>query len=442
MHQTKQTILFLAIVSLTLSALHAEDWPQWRGTNRDAIWNEDGIVDSIPEEGLDVLWRKEINSGYSGPAVVGNKVYVTDYILESGDPRNGPGTINQIQGTERVLCLDASNGDLLWKHEYDCPYRISYPRGPRTTPTVDDDRLYTFGAEGHLFCFNRVSGDVLWSRQMRDEYKAKTPIWGFSSHPLVDGDFLYSVVGGKESVAVALDKMTGEEKWSAISASEPGYAPPTIVEVGKTRQLLIWDADKLNSLNPQTGEVYWSEELKPQYAMSIMAPQLSGDLLFASSIGDVGALFKLGAETPSAEVVWKGNNRSAVYCANSTPFIEEGVIYGNDCRSGAMIAVDLKDGRRLWTSFKATTNGRPAGHATAFIVKNKETFILFNEHGDLITAKMTSTGYEETGRFHVLEPTNEAFGRNVVWTHPAFSNGKCFVRNDKEIVCVSMTAKK
>ncbi|WP_417850003.1 PQQ-binding-like beta-propeller repeat protein [Thalassoglobus sp.] len=442
MLKTKQTILFLTMTFLLSSITSAEDWPQWRGTDRDAQWNEKGIIDAIPEEGLEVVWRQPINQGYSGPAVVGDKVYVTDYILKSGDPRNGPGTINQIQGTERVLCLNATDGELIWKHEYDCPYRISYPGGPRTTPTVDEDRVYTFGAEGHLFCFDRNSGDVLWSKQMRDEYKAKTPIWGFSSHPLVDGEFIYCVVGGDNSVAVALDKMTGEERWTALSASEPGYAPPSIVEVGKTRQLLIWDADNLNSLDPQTGEVYWTEELKPQYAMSIMAPQLSGDLLFASSIGDVGALYKLGSETPSADIVWRGTNRSAVYCANSTPFIDNGVIYGNDCRSGALVAVDIKDGHRLWTTFEATTTGRPASHGTAFIVKNQQTYFLFNEFGDLITAKLTPEAYVETGRFHVLEPTNEAFGRKVVWAHPAFANGHCFVRNDKEIVCVSLKADK
>lgn len=428
-------ITYLALSSMSLQA---EDWPQWRGVNRDAIWREEGIVEAIPETGLEVLWRQEIAGGYSGPAVADGLVYVTDYVRESGDPRNGPGTINQLQGVERVLCLKADSGEVVWKHEYECPYRISYPAGPRTTPTVDGERVYTYGSEGHLFCFNRKTGEVLWSKQMRDLYQAKTPIWGFSSHPLILKETLYCVVGGPGSVVVALDKVSGDEQWKALTASEPGYCPPTLIEAAGVDQLLIWDADNLNSLNPTTGEVYWSHPLKPDYGMSIMAPQKAGDYLFASGIGDVGALFKLDQDKPAASLVWKGTNRSAVYCANSTPYMTTETIYGNDCRTGGLIAVNLEDGIRLWESFAPSTGDRRASHGTVFIVKHGETFFLFSEKGDLISANLTREGYEETGRFHVLEPTNEAFGRNVVWTHPAFANGCCFVRNDKEIVCVSL----
>lgn len=439
MTQFGRELLFV-MIALVTSPCFSKDWPQWRGENRDAVWNESGILEAIPEAGLKVLWRTEIAGGYAGPAVVGDHVYVTDYVREAGDPRNGPGTINQLQGQERVLCLNSANGEVVWQHEYDAPYRISYPAGPRATPTVDRDHVYTYGAEGHLFCFERHTGEILWSKQMRDEYQAKTPIWGFSAHPLIEGDLLICVVGGDNSVAVALNKKTGEEVWTALSASEPGYCPPTMIEAAGTKQLLIWDADKLNSLNPQTGDVYWSQPLKPDYGMSIMAPQQAGDFLFASGIGRVGALFKLNQKKPGAEVVWRGGNRSAVYCANSTPFMTKEILYGNDCRSGALIAVDVETGKRLWEDYQATTGGRPANHGTAFIVQHADKYFLFNETGDLITAKLTAEGYVETGRDHLLEPTNDAFGRNVVWTHPAFANGNCYVRNDKEIICVSLLA--
>lgn len=438
MHSMRSGLFILVGLSFAVDSLPAEDWPQWRGVRRDGIWRAEGIIDSIPESGLEVKWRQPVGGGYSGPAVAEGLVYLTDYVRTSGDPRNGPGTINQLQGTERVLCLNAESGEVVWKHEYDCPYRVSYPSGPRTTPTVDGDRVYTFGAEGHLLCLAAKTGEGIWSKQMRDIYQAKTPVWGFSAHPLILGDTLYCLVGGSGSVVVALNKLTGDEQWKALSASEPGYSPPTLIDAGGTQQLIIWDADKLNSLNPKNGELYWSQPLKPDYAMSIMAPQKSGDFLFASGIGDVGALFKLNQEQPGAELIWRGTNRSAVYCANSTPFFADETIYGNDCRSGALIAVDAKDGHRLWQTFAPTTGERPAAHGTAFIVKHKEKFFLFNEQGDLMTANLTPAGYTETGRFHVLDPTNEAFGRKVVWTHPAFAQGCCFVRNDEEIVCVSL----
>lgn len=417
----------------------ADDWPQWMGPKRDAVWRESGVLTQFPETGLKIRWRAPVEGGYSGPAVAEGKVYVTDYVRKSGDASNNPNTRNEIDGTERVLCFSEADGSLLWKHEYDRSYKISYPAGPRVTPTVDGDRVYTVGAEGDLVCLKTSDGSVVWAKDLKKEYKTEAPVWGFAGHPLVDGDKVICLVGGEGSVAVAFDKMTGKEIWKQLTASEIGYSSPTMIEAAGKRQLLIWDADNLNGLNPETGEVYWSTPLKPNYGMSIMVPRKSGDFLFASGIGNVGALFKLDAEEPGVETVWTGTIKNAVYCANSTPHIDDGVIYGADCRQGALMGVDLMTGERLWETYKPTTgNDRRAGHGTAFIVRNEDRYFLFSETGDLIVAKLTREGYEEISRFHVLQPTNEAFGRDVVWTHPAFANKCCFARNDKELVCVSL----
>jgi outer membrane protein assembly factor BamB len=127
-----------------------------------------------------------------------------------------------------------------------------------------------------------------------------------------------------------------------------------------------------------------------------------------------------------------------VFCSNSTPFLEEGTIYGVGCNQGELAAVDLATGKGLWQTFAATTGDRNAGHATAFLVKHGDRFFLFNDQGDLILATLTREKYEELGRFHVLEPTNEGLGRSVVWSHPAFANKCLYARNDKELVCVSL----
>jgi outer membrane protein assembly factor BamB len=420
----------------------ADDWPQWLGPHRDSVWREDGIVEAFPEDGLQVKWRTAVALGYSGPAVAGGKVFVMDYVKQSGKETNNPGGRDKLEGTERVVCLDAKTGRELWKHQYERPYNISYPGGPRCTPTVDGTRVYTLGAEGNLFCLNAADGKVIWSKDFAEQYGAKTPIWGYAAHPLVDGDLLYCIVGGEGSVAVAFDKATGKERWRALSASEPGYCPPTMIEHAGTRQLLIWHPEALNSLDPRTGKVYWSVPLKPDYRMSITAPRKLGKYLFASGIGNVAALMKLGdRNTDTPEVIWRGEAKSAVYCANSTPFLEKEMIYGTDCRVGALMGVRLDDGERLWETFRPTSGGtRRAGHGTAFIVKHKDRFFLFSETGDLILARLSADGYEELGRFHVVDATNSAFGRDVVWSHPAFA-GKCvFARNDEELVCVSLAA--
>jgi outer membrane protein assembly factor BamB len=280
-------------------------------------------------------------------------------------------------------------------------------------------------------------GSLVWTRDLKQDYRCESPIWGFCAHPLVVGDTLYCVVGGEGSVAVAFYRLTGKEKWKALSASEPGYCPPSILEAGGKKQLLIWDADKLNGLDPETGKVYWSEKLKPAYGMSIAMPRRVGDLLFASGIGHVGAAFKLDPAKPAVEFAWAGTPKTAFYSANTTPVVD-GVLYGVDCDSGELMAVDAQDGRRLWTSSAPTTGRRRAGHGTAFLVRNGDKWYLMSETGDLVIAKLSPQKYEELDRAHLLEPTGESFGRAVVWSHPAFANRCVFARNDKEVVCVSL----
>jgi hypothetical protein len=161
----------------------------------------------------------------------------------------------------------------------------------------------------------------------------------------------------------------------------------------------------------------------------------------ASGYGDVGVLLKLDDAGPAAEIVWRGKASNAVYCANSTPFLEDGMIYGCDVGTGALMGVRLQDGERLWQTFEPTTGGtRRERYGTAFLVKHEDRFLLFSETGHLILARLTPQGYREISRFPLLEPTSAVFGRNVVWSHPAFAQRSVFARNDKELVRVSLAA--
>jgi outer membrane protein assembly factor BamB len=434
--------LSLALPVFVIASLaRADDWPQWMGPTRDGKWHENGIIEKFPAAGPKVLWRVPVSGGYSGPAVAGGRVFVTDFVKERGEAKNDPGARADLAGKERVLCLAAGGGKLLWKHEYDCAYKISYPAGPRATPTVSGGKVYTLGAEGNLLCLEAESGKVLWSKDLKQAYKVESPMWGFAGHPLVHGNKLICLVGGDGTFAVAIDKDTGKEIWRSLSAAGPGYCAPTLIEAGGKPQLLVWDPAVLHSLDPETGKEYWSEPLAPQYGMPIATPQKSGDYLYASGIGNCAALFKLDRTKPAVEVVWTGKPHTAVYCSASTPQIDGGVIYGNDCQVGNLRAVKLENGERLWETFQPTTGGtRRESHGTAFITKNGDRYFLFSETGDLVIARLTPEKYEEISRAHLLDPTNEAFTRPVVWSHPAYANKCIFARNDKEIVCVSLAA--
>lgn len=427
------------LASLASAGLLADDWPQWMGPQRSGVWSERGVVTEVPDGGLPVKWRAPLGLGYAGPAVANGRVYVFDYQLASGDVAANPGSLDKLQGQERVVCLDAQSGDLIWAHDYDQPYAISYGSGPRTTPTIDGDRVYALGAEGKLICLNAENGDVVWSHDLKDEYGAKTPYWGHTAHPLVQGDLLISLSGGEGSAVVAFNKRTGEEVWRSLNAEEVGYCPPTMAAGVKTPQLLIWLPDAVYGLAPQSGETLWSVPLVPDFGMSITAPAFENKTAFFAGVRNVSMLIELADDASAPKELWRGDGSTSVGCAHAGPIIAQNTIFGCDDK-GWIRAVDRATGDRLWESLEPTGLERPTNYGTAFLVKNGNRWYLFNDSGELVIAELDRDGYREHGRFHVLEPTGSAFGRPIVWSHPAFAERCLFARNDKEIVCVSLAA--
>ena len=449
--------MFARIVALVafLSAApaFADDWPQWLGPQRDGVWRETNIVERFPKDGPKVLWRTPIGEGYSGPAVSHGKVYVTDRILAKGaaTPKDSFDTKSRVAGKERVLCLDEKTGAILWTHEYDCPYQISYAAGPRTTPIVDAGKVYTLGAMGDLYCLSADKGDVIWSKNLLKDYVKTIPIWGFAGSPLIDGDRLICLVGGPGSVAVAFDKNTGREVWKAVSADQPGYAPPVLATLGGQKTLLIWTPEALNALDPVTGKVHWSHHYARgknkalKAALSVSMPRVDGDKLFLTAFYEGAVLLKLnGLDAPTE--IWRSGGRSeqpdqtdGLHSIMPTPIVKDGHIYGI-CSYGELRCLDEKTGKRVWSTH-AATGGESVRWANAFLIEQGDRFILFNEHGDLIIAKLSPKGYEEISRANILTPTNTMAGpagRRVIWSHPAFADRSCFARNDREIIRVSL----
>lgn len=391
----------------------------------------------FPEDGPPQLWRQKVGYGYAGPSVAQGRVFVADFLTNEEIPYPRAGRRDRLRGTERILCLAADDGRILWKHEYPCTYNISYPYGPRVTPTVDGDRVYTLGAEGRLLCLQASDGSEIWSRELTEKYDCDTPQWGFAGHPLVDGERLICLVGGQGSVAVAFNKKTGEEMWKALSAKEPGYCPPTMIQFAGQRQLLVWHPESLNSLNPVTGQLYWSQGFEPDWGMSIATPRKFGRYVFVGAIKWKSMLLELDQRHPSAKVVWFGKKGRGIGPVFSTPFMENGYMYGVDMR-GELRCVELETGEYLWSTYDATTGNRSKNNASAFLVKQKDRFFIFNDQGELIIARLSPNGYNELSRASILEPRSNSEGRKVVWSHPAFAQQCVFARNDREIVCYEL----
>ena len=454
----KKGLSILSIFSITcvvttghrLAAEELNDWPQWLGEKRDGVWRETGIIEKFPESGPELRWTRKIGGGYSGPAVANGRVFVMDRLAESQDlnagpdlhegkpPRNANFLRRKNLGKERVLCFRETDGEPLWEHTYDCPYTTVsiYAIGPRCTPTVDGNRVYTLGAEGNLFCLNVKDGSEIWSCDFKVAYDWKVNFWGASAHPLVDNDKLICVVGGKATV-VAFDKRTGKQIWTALQAKDPGYCPPMIYTIHGKRQLVVWHSEAIVGLDPDSGEQLWSVPVQATFAMSIGAPVLHDDVLFSMSYSRQSQLLKVASDNRSAEIQWKGGAKSGIGGVMNTPVIENGFIYG--CGpNGRYTCANLETGNHVWESYEPSTGNRPASWANVFTIRHRDRYFLANDLGDLIIAELSPKGYSEISRARLIEPTHDVGNRRLVWSHPAFANQSVYLRNDQEIKVYSL----
>ncbi|MFO0924130.1 MAG: PQQ-binding-like beta-propeller repeat protein [Pirellulales bacterium] len=420
--------LYLASLWVGLSAsIRAEDWPQWMGPQRNNRWEATNTLEKFPSGGPRVLWRTPIAGGYAGPAVVGDRLFVSDFVSK-GDVKVDNFNRATYEGTERVLCLDAKSGKVQWKHEYPVVYSMSYPAGPRCTPIVDGKLVYTLGAEGMLLAFDAATGKIVWQHNLPEEYKTKTALWGYAAHPLIDGPRLICLVGGEGSHTVAFDKTTGKELWRTATATEQGYSPPTLIQAGGTRQLILANPNAVNAVSPETGKILWTAPYEATNGSIIMSPVKIGEYLFVGGYSNHNLVLKLDADKPDAKVVSRDVAKKFVSPVNVQPFVDEDLIIGMD-QNGEMTAFRLPDGKRLWESSKVL-GPRPEGSGTAFLVKNQDRFYLFNEKGELVIAKINA---EDLRNWTEPRSLNQRISPLVEKSFgaPAFANGCMYVRNDK-----------
>lgn len=422
----------------------ADDYPQWLGPRRDGIYREPGVIASWPKEGPKVLWRTECGGGYSGVAVSGGKVFLTDRLLKQGvaGPKNAFDRA-ALPGVERVRCLDQGSGRELWKVEYAVDYTLSYAAGPRATPLIDGGKVYTLGAEGDLYCIDIKDGKVAWNRRL----EGPTPIWGFAGHPLVDGERLIVLTSGKKALMTALDKRSGEVIWEALAAKDPGYCPPMIHNVGGKRHLVAWWPEGVAGLEPETGKVIWQVKHGPvKNGVSIVPPLLVGDILMVTSAheGMLGLRVKAeGAPEKVYHIVRKGRVTTTIHGLMNPMSLHEGKVLGTSL-NGEFRCVEPMTGVMDWETTIPTTGERgPINWYSAFLTpwqpeegKPARQFFIANEDGEVIIAKINPTGYQEVSRAKILEPVNKDAGRPVVWVHPAYAGGSLLWRNDREVVCV------
>lgn len=415
---------------LFCSPTRADDWPQWRGPNRDGVWNETGVIEKFDSNQLPIEWTAPISSGYSGPTVAGPRVFVTDRVTEPND-------------AERVLAFDAFTGKPLWTHTYPCRYqRIQYPAGPRASVLVESGRAYSLGTFGRLFCLDAETGNVIWQKNLQSEYDVRTPIWGISASPVVEKDLLIVPTGGRDNASiVAFDKTTGDERWRALD--DPlSYSAPIIIAQAGRRVLVCWTGTRVVGLDPATGSLYWQHPFEQsKMVINVPTPVFSDNYIFLSSFYDGALLLKVSQDKLAVEQVWRRKGKSetetdALHCMISTPLILDGYIYGVDSY-GQLRCLDPKTGDRLWESLDAVPTAR---WANIHMVRNDDKIWMFNERGQLIISTLSPKGFREICRAQLITRTTEQLNQRggVCWSHPAFAHKNIYARNDKELLCASL----
>ncbi len=403
-------------------AAHADDWPQFRGPGRDGHWNETGILETFPHEGLKIRWRRPVGGGFSSPVVAQGRVFVFDVELTKPTSR------------ERVHCFDAKTGHVLWafgyqEHYGEWAFVPERGAGPTATPIVEKGRIYIVGANGHVHCLDVKTGTVIWEKDLWQEYKLEE--MGCRPSPLIEGPLLIVFTGARPGATVmALDKQTGKEVWKALD-EHPSNSSPIAITSGGRRQLIVWTDKSLVSLDPANGHTYWRELMDTSNNDDVATPVFWGNRLLVS-----GLMMELSGDSPAVSFRWPENRAASkrILSNTSTPVPQGEYIYS--CRPrGDLVCLEAATGRQIWStnSVTAQKNG-----AAINITPQGSGFFLFTDEGNLIRAQLTPAGYREISRSHLIDPTWPFDGKKFVYAPPAFANRHVFARNEGEVVCASL----
>jgi outer membrane protein assembly factor BamB len=392
---------------VALLAALAADWPQFLGPNRDNTSPEH--VEPWTGE-LKIVWRQPVGEGHSSPIVAKGRVFTHAKVADKED--------------EEVTAWDASTGKPLWRKQYERPkFENFFGNGPRSTPVVDGDLVFTLGVSGVLACWKAADGEEVWKTNILEQFKATNLFFGISTSPIVAGDKLLVLVGGPDASIVAFDKATGKVAWKSGS-DKAAYASPTMIQHGGKSLAVFLTHEGVTAVDPADGKRFWQFPLVDMLAESSTTPVRVGDMLFASSVtyGSVGLRLTEKNGQPGYEQVWK-DQKLTCYFGTPVAFGEYlYVVKGSVTPPASLCCVEAKTGKVLWTKPNV-------GQYHATVVRVKDRLLLLEETGNLVLLEHNPKEYKELARAKVCGKT---------WAHPALSDGRLFVRDEKELRCVEV----
>lgn len=397
----KSTVISLAMAAMCLPmALHAADWPQFRGPNANGLAPEKGINKAWNMKPPIVQWTTPMtDNGYAGASVARGKVFI----------------INHEGGSDIVRAISIDSGKDVWSYKYADTEKENFGFS-RSTPTYDAGKLYTLSMMGKLNCLDAETGKLIWTSDLIKDFNGKRPQWETAYSPVIDGQKLIVMPGGPDAAVVTLDKLTGKAIWKSGS-NVPSYATPVVATIQGKKQYVIFDTVGLMGLDAETGKQLWSFPWKTGADCNAATPLVIGDSVFITSGYNHGcAMVDIGPD--GAKARWESKDMKAQF---SSPLFYEGYIYGTG-DPGFLMCMDPKDGKVVWKQ-EGFEKGSLTGVDGVMIVMD-------GKGGDAVMVKLTPESYQELGRFKPLGDQS--------WTFPTVASGKMIVRNKTMLACVAI----
>lgn len=408
---------------LSSSANGFDDWPHWRGPNRNDKSSETGLLKEWPADGPEQVWvNSKAGLGYAGFAIVGDYLY----------------TMGLEDDNEFAICLNVKDGSEVWRQNIGNRYSNNWGDGPRSTPTVDGEMVYVMGAKGELTCLNKTGGTKVWSVNMTD-FGGKVPNWGYSESPLVDGDKVICTPGGKVGAMVALNKKTGEKIWQSKPVSkklESGedsgpafahYSSITPANLNNRRQYIQLTVLAVVGVDADSGEVIWQSSFPGRVAV-IPSPIVEKNKVYVTSGYNIGAkLIEIGEDNKATDLWYNKvmqNHHGGVIKIGD-------YYYGSSAK--AWTCQKESDGSMVWADRKIKKGC--VAYADGMFYHVEET------SGKIMLIKASPDKHEVVSQFKMTPQTERRSPRGKIWVHPVIANGKLYVRDQEHIICYNIKAK-